>query len=93
MGGGGSYFFWLGASADADQALVSDQAAPRLAPSGFDPWRWEIIEVGDDGRAVFRHAHSERCDCVICSEFDAGFEAGFAEGTSDAAARIQRALA
>jgi hypothetical protein len=30
----------LGASADADQALVaSDQAASRLAPSGFDPSR------------------------------------------------------
>jgi hypothetical protein len=32
----------LGASADADQALVaSDQAASRLAPSGFDPSREE----------------------------------------------------
>jgi len=28
-----------GASPDGDRALVSDQAAPRLAPSGFDPSR------------------------------------------------------
>ena len=31
-----------GASADADPALVSDQAASRLAPTGFDPLRGYI---------------------------------------------------
>jgi hypothetical protein len=36
----GIHYFWLGASADADPALVaSDQAASRLAPAGFDPLR------------------------------------------------------
>jgi hypothetical protein len=36
----------LGASADADQALVaSDQAASRLAPSGFDPSRLPFTPI------------------------------------------------
>lgn len=40
---GGTHYFWLGASADADPALVaSDQAATPLAPTGFDPLRFEF---------------------------------------------------
>jgi hypothetical protein len=35
-----------GASAVADQALVCDQAATRLDPSGFDPSRVEVISLG-----------------------------------------------
>jgi hypothetical protein len=40
----GEYFFWLGASAVADQALaVPVEPVSRLDPSGFDPSRWEYF--------------------------------------------------
>jgi hypothetical protein len=55
---GGSHYFWLGASADADPALVaSDQAASRLAPPGVDPLRVEAV--------LFRHAAQIKLPFVL----------------------------
>ena len=80
---GGDHYFWLGASADADPALVSDQAASRLAPTGFDPLREEKC-TGDGGA---------NCRCSWCRGFNDGYECGREEGKFAARRAIRDMLA
>jgi hypothetical protein len=55
------HYFWLGASADADPALVaSDQAASRLAPEGFDPLR-------DCDHRIISITRCDKCNTAFCN--------------------------
>jgi hypothetical protein len=63
---GGSHYFWLGASADADPALVaSDQAATRLASSSVDPLRGAIERMEQTISLIGSYPWGDRWNIIV----------------------------
>lgn len=81
---------------DAEQALVSDQAASRLDPSGFDPSRIDCEQMlpDDEGWSEFVHPQPgykiQCCDCGLIHDMEfaivpnAGWPTRFNHGEGEA---------